>query len=203
MRRHSVAIRRDRRWFLRLRAVLAGGLVLGVGGALTLAAWTDQEHAAGTFEAGVFGIEGNPNGTVWGEHPTGQLAATLNFSTGTVMYPSSLHYAYLDLRTTAVSTMSGTVKLASSVGTGDLSPYLSYRVALVPAGTGCNASSVTGAYLGTGTLPATEVARGVAAKATNTVRYCFEVRLDPATPNAMQGKAGAISWGFAAESATP
>ncbi|WP_408605753.1 SipW-dependent-type signal peptide-containing protein [Leucobacter salsicius] len=33
--------------FTRVRAVLAGALVLGVGGSLTLAAWTDTEYAAG------------------------------------------------------------------------------------------------------------------------------------------------------------
>ena len=47
--------RRDSR---RVKAVLAGGMVLGIGAAITLAAWNDSEFATGTFSAGHFGIEG-------------------------------------------------------------------------------------------------------------------------------------------------
>ncbi|MEJ7649283.1 MAG: SipW-dependent-type signal peptide-containing protein [Nakamurella sp.] len=46
--------RRDRR--RKFRAVLAAGLVLGVGGAVTLAAWNDSEYATGTFTAGTFNM---------------------------------------------------------------------------------------------------------------------------------------------------
>ena len=41
-----------------VRAILAGGLVLGVGAAVTLAAWNDSEFATGTFGAGSFNLEG-------------------------------------------------------------------------------------------------------------------------------------------------
>ncbi|WP_405474452.1 SipW-dependent-type signal peptide-containing protein [Paenarthrobacter ilicis] len=42
---------------LRLRAVLAGALVLGVGSSVTLAAWTDSDHATGSFGTSVFATE--------------------------------------------------------------------------------------------------------------------------------------------------
>lgn len=40
-------------------AVLAGGVVLGVGVGVTLAAWNDSEFATGTFTAGSFNLEGS------------------------------------------------------------------------------------------------------------------------------------------------
>ncbi|EMY34300.1 hypothetical protein D477_010371 [Arthrobacter crystallopoietes BAB-32] len=171
--------------------------MLGVGAALTVAAWTDQEHATGTFQAGVFGIEGNPNGTGWGEHPSDELAASLKFSAG-AMHPGSLQYAYLDVRRTASSTMAGTVSLTSSAGSGALAPYLKYRVAVVEEGVACDASTVSGDYLGANGVP---VAGAAGVLATDTpVRYCFEVRLDLGTPNDMQGATGSISWGITGES---
>lgn len=49
-------------------AVLAGGLVLGVGAAITLAAWNDSEFATGTFTAGSFNLQGSTDGTTYAEH---------------------------------------------------------------------------------------------------------------------------------------
>lgn len=40
-------------WWVRLRVMLAAGLLLGVGASTSLATWTDQEHAEATFVAGV------------------------------------------------------------------------------------------------------------------------------------------------------
>jgi len=185
------------RRYLRLRAVLAGGLVLGVGAALTVAAWTDHEHATGTFQAGVFGIEGRTAASLWGEHPSGELAASLEFNAG-AMHPGSLQYAYLDVRRTEASTMPGTVSLTSSAGSGALVPYLDYRVAVVAEGTACDASTASGDYLSADGLPVTGATGVLATDAA--VRYCFEVRLDPGTPNAMQGTTGSISWGITGES---
>ncbi|WP_449278286.1 SipW-dependent-type signal peptide-containing protein [Leucobacter sp. GX24907] len=72
-----------RRGWTKARAVLAGGLVLGVGAAITLAAWTDQEWVSGVFGSGTFGIEGSANGGAFGEHPTDTQAADLSFALGT------------------------------------------------------------------------------------------------------------------------
>lgn len=46
-------------------AVIAGGLVLGVGAAITLAAWNDSEFATGSFGTGALGLEGSTDGTVF------------------------------------------------------------------------------------------------------------------------------------------
>jgi len=53
----------------KFRAILAGGLVLGVGAAITLAAWTDEEFASGNFGAGTFVFEGSINGTDFTSNP--------------------------------------------------------------------------------------------------------------------------------------
>ncbi|MDR2320511.1 MAG: SipW-dependent-type signal peptide-containing protein, partial [Microbacterium sp.] len=50
-RRRGLALRR-------IRAVLAGGLVLGVGATVTLASWNDGEYATGTSTAGTFDVVG-------------------------------------------------------------------------------------------------------------------------------------------------
>ncbi|HEY4556978.1 MAG TPA: SipW-dependent-type signal peptide-containing protein [Enteractinococcus sp.] len=54
----------------KIRAIVAGGLVLGFGAAGTIAAWNDSEEATGNFTAGQFGIEGSPDGTNFTESPT-------------------------------------------------------------------------------------------------------------------------------------
>ena len=51
-----MAVARNRKGII--RAILAGGIVLGVGAAVTLAAWNASEFATGTFQAGTFTIEG-------------------------------------------------------------------------------------------------------------------------------------------------
>ncbi|XSS44541.1 SipW-dependent-type signal peptide-containing protein [Propionibacteriaceae bacterium Y1685] len=49
----------------KFRAALAGGLVLGIGAVVTLAAWTDDENAAGQFSAGTFTWSATPPPPVW------------------------------------------------------------------------------------------------------------------------------------------
>ncbi|GEC74299.1 SipW-dependent-type signal peptide-containing protein [Microbacterium maritypicum] len=78
-------------------AVLAGGLVLGVGTAVTLAAWNDSEFANGTFTAGAFNLQGSTDGTAYADHDSAGSAATLAFTlpAGLVgnMSPTSSVYA--------------------------------------------------------------------------------------------------------------
>lgn len=60
----------SRRGWTKARALLAGGLVLGVGAAVTLAAWTDNEWVRGVFGTGTFGIEGSTDGSAFSDNPT-------------------------------------------------------------------------------------------------------------------------------------
>lgn len=51
-------------------AVIAGGLVLGVGAAITLAAWNDSEFAHGDFGSGTFDLEGSFDGVGFSSNAT-------------------------------------------------------------------------------------------------------------------------------------
>jgi predicted ribosomally synthesized peptide with SipW-like signal peptide len=168
-----------RRRSTRVRAVLAGGLVLGIGAAVTLAAWTDQEFATGTFTAGHLNLVGSTSGTGFTDHASADpgVPATLSFSTAfnnlspstTVAAPYVLH---LDATTTTAAT--GTVLASTASGTA--ASHLTYGVievtsvaACTPAATGTERvpagtalGSVAGATsfalaAGNGTLPGTDV----------------------------------------------
>ncbi|OAH43499.1 hypothetical protein AYJ66_04385 [Dietzia cinnamea] len=61
------------------RAIMASGLVLGVGAAVTLAAWSDTVWGAGTFgtEGNAFNIKGSfDGGANWNEHVSSTGAGT-------------------------------------------------------------------------------------------------------------------------------
>lgn len=63
----------------KLLAITAGGLVLGLGGVLTLASWTDQEAAQGSFAAGTFALESSTDDAAFtGTSPESPLS--LSFS---------------------------------------------------------------------------------------------------------------------------
>lgn len=62
----------------KIRAILAGGMVLGVGAAVTLAAWSDSEFAEGIFGTGAFDLEGSATGIGYSSHTEGN-AVDLSF----------------------------------------------------------------------------------------------------------------------------
>ena len=108
-------------WFMRVRALLAGALVLGVGATLTLAFWTDPEFATGTFSTTVFDTESSTTGippNSWASHNSAP-GATMDFS-ATGMAPSVSHYAWINVRTTAATDVAGTIALTSVSSTGTL-----------------------------------------------------------------------------------
>lgn len=210
MGRHAaVALARASRppakWFTRLRAVLAGALVLGVGSTVTLAAWTDTEVASGAFAASTFGIVGSADGTSYGDHPSG-APATLAFALQPgAMSPGSVVYARFLVKTTAATNVTGTVQLGgAAVGGTGLGAYLRYGVRIIPAGSDCNATSygsgtqvvAPNSALTTGAASA----QGLAVAGGSPVAYCFEVTLPSGTPNAAQGLTATATWTFNATS---
>lgn len=68
----------------KVKAVLAGGLVLGVGAAVTLASWTDQAYVDATFGTSSFNIQVDTQGggEAWVEADTEAAASDLVFSVG-------------------------------------------------------------------------------------------------------------------------
>lgn len=109
-------------------AVLAGGLVLGVGIGVTLAAWNDSEFATGTFTAGSFNLEGSTTsaGAGYDDHNVdlGQTAAALVFELPAVassMSPGDVVYAPFWVRLDSTTTNSATlVPSGITAGTGGM-----------------------------------------------------------------------------------
>src|SRR5690625_5389644 len=67
----------------KVKAALAGGLVLGVGAAITLASWTDQAYVDAEFGTSAFNIQvqtTEDEGWVEADAPEGADASTLAFS---------------------------------------------------------------------------------------------------------------------------
>lgn len=196
-------------------AVLAGGLVLGVGVAAVLAAWNDSEFATGTFTAGTFNLEGSSTGNAgYSDHNVddGDTAATLAFTlpTGVVdtMAPGDAVYAGFWVRL-AAGTTTGADLIAdgttADAAASSNSEYLSYSIYQLAPGDTCNAASATGTPIATGaTLDAqtgtTTVALLEGADATTAgaaVQLCFVVTADAALE---QGLATTATWKFTATS---
>lgn len=174
--------------FTKTRALLAGGLVLGVGAAITLAAWTDQEWATGDFASGTFSIEGSTDGVTYSEHATDLTAAVLNFAVGAdALAPNDEVYAGYAVQLTAGSTNGADVEISTDTST---------------AIAGTSASFV---YTTDATCDATAFAAGSDAGAASfsltaveaPTYLCFQVA---AGTTLAQGQTGAITWTFTATS---
>lgn len=185
----------------KVRAVLAGGLVLGVGAAVTLAAWNDSEFARGTFGAGHFNLQGSTDGTTFGDHASGS-PASLSFSLGfNTLSPDDTVSAPFVLHLDTTTTNDAVVSVASATGSGTAALQLSYRIlqvasvaactptatgtVIVPAGTALN--SVTGATTFTLTKSAAGVVPGADA---------FLCVLVTASPTIVQDTAAVGTWEF-------
>lgn len=187
--------------FLRVRAILAGGLVLGVGSGLTLAAWNDSEFASGTFTASSFQIESSINsGGSWLAHPAAGSAAILAFNPAG-MSPTSVNYAPIWVRTTAGS-LSGSLALqgATTTGNASLAAALDYRVVRYSSGT-CDSSQFTaGASYIVGSsaskvpLTTSGAATAVAASLASPTQLCFEITMKASADNALQGTNVNVTW---------
>lgn len=180
--------------------MLAGGMVLGLGASATLAAWTDSSYSSADFTAGTFEIELNAVGQ-WTK------TTSMTFTPG-AMFPDSVRYSSVQVRTTVNSTYSGTVTLTgrgAEVQSGGIADHLEYRAVTLPAGTTCSESSFTtgAAYvLGTASAwvpmrPNNQVAPSsqvIPAGGANPVNYCFAVRLRSNAPSATQGTTASHTW---------
>jgi predicted ribosomally synthesized peptide with SipW-like signal peptide len=188
-----------------VRAILAGGLVLGVGAAVTLAAWNDSEFAQGTFSAGTFNVVGSLDGTTFAEHPLTGSAATLPFTVApTLMSPTDVFYAPFALQLDKFTTNSATVTIPTPTTTGVVT-NLTYTL-IQPAAFGCTsatsgttlvtAGTALSAIAGSPTFPLTKSA-AIGTSPGATVFLCFKV-----TAGALlaQGQTGSATWQFTATS---
>jgi predicted ribosomally synthesized peptide with SipW-like signal peptide len=199
---------------------MAGGLVLGVGSAATLAAWTDTEWVWGGSGAGdniatsVFELEQNTAGDtpVWVNEetaPGGQLSFGLG---ATDLTPGDTIYAHVQLRAAADSD-AGTVTLDGAVD--QVAPSDALFAALVYAANSgvtlanCNAAGfATGTTLvaaatplttGSGATSITVTAAPDAVTPGTPVDLCFAVTLPDIPANqALQGQEAQPAWAFQA-----
>ncbi|MFC7405096.1 SipW-dependent-type signal peptide-containing protein [Georgenia alba] len=191
----------------KVRALLAGGLVLGVGAAVTLAAWNDSEFAAGTFAAGSFNLEGSTTSAADGyaDHASADGAADLEFVLADVaanLSPDDVVYApfwvRLDAGTTSPATMVGSAVTAD----GDNAANLSYEVLAIDAAATCD-ETATGETVASGATltdftAGSEVALPIGDGAAGApVQLCFVVT---AGADLVQGGTATATWQFDATS---
>ncbi|HEY0215590.1 MAG TPA: SipW-dependent-type signal peptide-containing protein [Cellulomonas sp.] len=206
------------------RALLAAGGVVGVGAAVTLAAWTDTEWVYGgtgdpdtPIGSSVFEVQQNVyDGAGFVDRETQAGAGALDFTIASgTLSPGAVVYAPMQLRATAGS-VGGTVVLTGAVaGTGTdaaLFAVLRYQVRTGVAAASCDAAGMAGAgadlvaagstlaTAGTGTFtlpPAPD-----ATTPGTPVDVCFAMTF-PATSTdpALQGLAAIPVWNFVATSA--
>lgn len=186
------------------RAILAGGLVLGVGAAITLANWNDSEFVNGTFAAGIFALEGSStDGTTFSEHSSAGSAAALDFQLAPEdLSPGDVVYAPFALRLGANSSSDATTDLTLASTTGDLTG-LTYRV-IQPTTWGCNASTTGTEIVAAGTplasaptAAAIALTQGAGSNPGAPAYLCFIVT---ATTGLVQGSSGTVTWELVAQS---
>lgn len=203
--------RRDERGQRRrkIQALATGGLVLGVGASATLAAWTDETTSMGQFTAGQFAIEVD-SGTGWNSTDEMQFK-------GTTLAPGQSVYAPVVLRSSVDTTVDGEVTVSGNGTSEGLAPYLQFRaVSVEPADSAADINCVPEAFdagdyvVGSETdyvkmsgEATSNTAQHLAAQASKTIAYCFEVQLDPDVSNEAQGLTGDYTWKFHAQSIIP
>lgn len=187
----------------RVRAILAGGLVLGVGAAVTLAAWNDSEFAQGTFTAGTFNMVGSLDGTTFSNHAAVGSPAALAFTVNpSKLSPTDVVYAPFAVQLDGTTTNAAVVTISSGATSGSLTG-LTYSI-IEPTTFGCT-SSTTGTALvvaGTtvGSVPGSTTFAlpvGTAGAAGAPVNLCFKVT---AGAGIVQSQTGSATWQLTAAS---
>ena len=189
----------------KVAAILAGGLVVGVGTMATLASWNDAEYASGSFTAGRFNLQGSINQSTFTEHATAGTAAALTFTAPvTALTPTDTVYSGYALRLDKTSSNSGTVAVTPGASTGSVSD-VTYTL-FTTATAGCSAASTpvttivpNATALGSvGTPTSFTVAQPVDSATDGAPTYlCFKVT---AGAGLTQGQSGTASWVFTATS---
>lgn len=176
------------------RALLAGGVVLGVGATMTLAAWSDSEWATGTFGTGGFTFQGSLDGQTFTEHATPTGAATLDFTldASNLTPGASVEATYwvkaegADADVTIATPVIAEGADAALVGALAVSFY---------DGTDC-----TGTAIATGDLKNTSATARTATNGT-ALATCIKVTLDADYSNRAALTTGAVAWEFEATTA--
>lgn len=191
----------------KFKAILAGGIVLGVGAAVTLAAWTDDEWAEGVFGAGSFNVEGSTDGTEFNDHESSGGAAQLSFKLdgGDNLSPGDTVAAPFVLRLDGATSYDATVALTSAAGSGGNTGALTYEIVQVASAGACSATATGTSIVAAGTaLNSTgdavdfDLTAGSGNATGAPLALCFKVTADD---DLEQGQDTTAQWQFTATSA--
>ncbi|AYJ51237.1 SipW-dependent-type signal peptide-containing protein [Rhodococcus sp. P1Y] len=201
----------------KVRALLAGGLVLGVGAAVTLAAWTDNVWGTSEFSTGdtAWNLQGNftadgaPSG--WDEYAEQTDAGDMLFPFPALqLTPGDTVFAPVGLRVEEANQYGAAVQLlgartlTGTTPTTGLTPLLTYSVSTIASASSCAAGATVtgnivpaGTALTAGTAPAAITLPDTGAA----VQLCFAVTL-PSTAglDAAGLTTGDLYWQFAGTS---
>lgn len=181
----------------KIAAVLAGGLVLGVGTMATLASWNDSEFAAATFVSGKFVFQGSLDGTLYTDHATsGAAAASLSFTTPVGnLSPTDVVAAPFAVRLGAGTTNGATVTIGTPAITGTVT-NLTWELIDTGLTFGCTAATTGTAVVSstafTGGSGSFTLAKGVIVTADGAAKnLCFKVTAGSALG---QTQTGGATW---------
>ncbi|MDD9207996.1 SipW-dependent-type signal peptide-containing protein [Georgenia sp. 10Sc9-8] len=196
----------------KIRALLSGGLVLGLGAGLTMATWTDRAFVEGAFATSGFNILALTDPAEgWVEADVDTEAATLGFDLPLAgeLQPGSVVYAPVSLRTDDGSEAAEVRLGAATLAEGDpaLFDALTYTLARTSQ---CDADGVAAASVAREAIAeglhldvAPTPSFTLAADAGDEVDLCYAVRL----PNhindlSLAGTSASARWEFTAEAVT-
>jgi predicted ribosomally synthesized peptide with SipW-like signal peptide len=192
----------------KVAAVLAGGLVLGVGTMATLASWNDSEFASATFTAGKFNLEGavDASQATFSEHATSGAAGGLTFTAPVGnLTPNDVVAAPFAVRLAANTTNNATLNLVAATSTTGTVTNLTYEV-IKTSTAGCTTTTTGGTVIVASGTAITSVAGAAAISlamgspttlAGAPAYLCFKVT---AGANLAQSQTGAVTWQFQAVS---
>ncbi|WP_241842985.1 SipW-dependent-type signal peptide-containing protein [Agromyces albus] len=182
-------------------AVIAGGLVLGVGAAITLAAWNDSEFATGSFGSGAFDLQGSTDGTVFSSSPTAP-GKTLTFVVEPdTLSPGDVVAVPFAVQLSATSTYAADLTIAAASADA-IAADLTYD--LVDTGTfvaGCDETTAgTTLVNDAATTASGPTALPSFTAAETPLNLCFIVT---AGPDIAQSLTGSVTWEFVGTSTDP
>ena len=177
------------------RAILAGGVVLGIGASMTLAAWSDSEWATGTFGTGGFTFQGSTDGAEFSEHATEGDAAelTFNLNASDLTPGASVEATYWVKAVGADANVTINAPEIASDADADLVNALTVEF--------FNGSQCTGTTIASGDLATTGVTTARVAADDQALATCIRVTLDGEFTTATSTNTGPVAWEFAATTA--
>lgn len=191
-----------------IKALLAGGTVLGIGAAVTLAAWTDDVWVGADFSAGSFTVESSATGAdgSFDNHSSESDALELDFQIGATgnLSPGDALAAPLVLRIAEGTTYDAVVSLEAAAGSGNNADAFTYGIVRVPDSVACTVDATGDVVVPVGTTldsvaNASDIplAAGQDDSAGPLVSLCFQVLADDSLE---QGESASAMWQFVATS---